>query len=96
MRKVLVIAGLLSTFGFTVIAQKEQARSTLKVSGMSCTVCAARVEKTAKEIDGVKAVKVDQPNGTAEITYDPQKTSPEAVAAAITKKTPFKSDASKK
>ena len=96
MRKMLVIAGLLSALGFTVSAQKEQARSTLKVSGMSCSVCAAHVEKAAKEIDGVKAVKVDQPSGTAEITYDPQKTSPEAVAAAITKKTPFKTAVPKK
>lgn len=53
-------------------------------------------EKAAKEIDGVKAVNVDQPKGTAEITDDPQRTSPEAVAAVITKKTPFKTDAPKK
>lgn len=97
MRKALVIMGLLSMFGFTTAAQREQppaagTTATLKVSGMSCSACAARVEKAAKEIDGVKAAKVDQPKGTAEITYDADKTTPEAIAKTISKKTPFKTE----
>lgn len=97
MRQALVIMGLLSVCGFTTAAQKEQQpaagkTATLKVSGMSCGACAARVEKAAKEIDGVKAAKVDQPKGIAEITYDAEKTTPEAIAKAISKKTPFKAE----
>jgi copper chaperone CopZ len=41
----------------------------LKITGMACEICAARVEKEAKKIDGVKSVTVDQPKGVAEITY---------------------------
>ncbi|CAN5573478.1 hypothetical protein BH23ACI1_BH23ACI1_26940 [soil metagenome] len=98
MRKALIIMGLLSVLGFgaSTAAQKEPPASgkvaTLKVSGMSCGVCAARVEKAAKQIDGVKAAKVDQPKGIAEITYDPDKTSPAAIAKEISKKTPFKAE----
>ena len=68
---------------------------TLNVSGMVCSACAATVEKNAKKIDGVISVKASQPKGTAEITYDPAKTSPDAIAKAITKKTPFKAEEQK-
>jgi copper chaperone len=68
---------------------------TLNVSGMVCGACAGTVEKTAKKIDGVISVKANQPKGTAEITYDPAKTTPDAIAKAITKKTPFKAEEQK-
>lgn len=38
------------------------------------------------------AAKASQPKGTAEITYDPAKISPEAIAKAITEKTSFKAE----
>jgi copper chaperone CopZ len=47
-----------------------------------------------KKIDGVIAAKASQPKGTADITYDPAKTSPEAVAKIISEKTPFKAEVS--
>jgi copper chaperone CopZ len=50
------------------------------------------VEKTAKEIEGVKAAKVDQRKGEAVITYDASKTTPETIARIITKKTGFVSE----
>jgi copper chaperone CopZ len=65
---------------------------TLTVSGMVCGACAATVEKAAKKIDGVISAKASQPTGNAQITYDPAKTSPDAIAQAITKKTPFKAE----
>src|SRR5260370_1991937 len=68
----------------------------LKVSGMSCGACAKTVAKEAKKIDGVKSAKVSQPKGQAEITYDPAKTSPEAIAKWITDKSGFKTEPSKK
>jgi copper chaperone CopZ len=51
------------------------------------------VEKTVKKIDGVKLAKVSQPKGTADITYDPAKTTPEAIATIVSRKTPFKAEA---
>lgn len=100
MRKAVAIVGLLSLFGVGASAQTTDKPQTgkvcvLKVSGMVCGACAAQVEKTAKKIDGVSAVKASQPKGTAEITYDPAKTSPEAIAKFITERTAFKAEAPK-
>jgi len=63
---------------------------------MVCGACAKTVEKAAKKIAGVKSVTANQPKGVAEITYDPGKTSPEAIAKAITERTPFRAEGEKK
>jgi Cu+-exporting ATPase len=105
MRRVLAIMGILAVFGFgasAVTGQNDQTppkdaqNSTLNVKRMACSACAARVEKEALKIDGVKAAKVSQPMGTAEITFDSSKTSPETIARAITEKTGFKAEAAPK
>lgn len=103
MRKTLAIMGLLSAFGLgpaTAAQESEKPKEgqvcLLKVSGMSCGACAAQVETAAKKIDGVTAAKASQPKGTAEITYDPSKTTPEAIAKTITDKTGFKAEVPKK
>lgn len=102
MRKALAVMGLLSVFGIaSATAAQEPDKPKpgqvclLKVSGMSCGACAARVEKAAKKIDGVTAAKASQPKGTAEITYDPSKTTAEAIAKTITDKTGFKAEVPK-
>jgi copper chaperone len=41
---------------------------TLKIDGMSCGHCVARVEKTLSKLDGVNVQRVDV--GSAEIDYD--------------------------
>lgn len=46
--------------------------------------------RAAKSIDGVRDCKANHKAGTAEVTYDPAKTSPEAIAQVIAKKTGFK------
>jgi copper chaperone CopZ len=45
---------------------------TLKIDGMSCGHCVARVEKALKKLDGVHVGRVEI--GAADITYDPAKT----------------------
>lgn len=50
----------------------------------------------AKKIDGVKDATVSLKKKTAEISYDPTKTNPEAIAKAITEKTGFKTSVPKK
>lgn len=94
MRRMVAIMSVLTVFGTGLIAQKtDTAPGTvcvLKITGMACSACASTVEKAAKKIPGVTAAKADQPSGSAEITFDPAKTSAEAVAKAITAKTPFK------
>ena len=92
--RTLAAVALVTAFAFSAFAQQTTDKPVvLKVSGMSCGVCAKTVEKEAKKIDGVEAAKVSQPKGEAEITYDPAKTSPEAIAKKISDKTPFKAEA---
>jgi copper chaperone CopZ len=76
-------------------AQKT-ATCTLQVTKMTCGGCAAAVKMAAKKIDGVKEATVSYEKGTAEISYDPTKTNPEAIAKAITKKSGFPASVPKK
>ena len=99
MTRALAMMGLLSILGVgTAAAQSDKPAGervcTLKVERMACGACAARVEREAGKIEGVKAAKVSQPKGTAEITYDPDKTTADAIAKAITERTGFKSQVS--
>jgi copper chaperone CopZ len=64
----------------------------LKVSGMTCAGCEAAVRMAAKSIDGVKEVKVSYAKSGAELTYDPAKTTPEAIAKVVTEKSGFKAE----
>jgi copper chaperone CopZ len=65
---------------------------TLKVSGMTCAGCEAAVRMAARSIDGVKDVKASYAKHNAEVTYDPAKTTPEAIAKVITDKSGFKAE----
>ena len=44
----------------------------IKIDGMSCGHCVARVEKALKKLDGVNVNRVEV--GAADITYDPART----------------------
>ena len=58
---------------------------TLEVQGMTCAACPITVKKSLKKVPGVSDVKVDYKSGIAEVNYDPNKTSPDELAKAITK-----------
>ena len=100
MKGVLALMTILGFLGFgsTVVGQNEARAAgdvcTLKIEGMACSACAARVEKEALKIDGVKAAKVSPPKGLAEVTFDASKTNSEAIAKSITDKTGFKAEVS--
>ena len=47
---------------------KEKIIKTLNVEGMSCLHCVKKVETALKEVKGVKSVKVDLENKTADVT----------------------------
>lgn len=95
MRTWIGMMGLLAILGLGPPAQEQQtpaaggATCELKVEGMSCGACAARFEREARKIEGVKAAKVDQPKARAEITYDPDKTSPSVIAKTVTERSGF-------
>lgn len=54
----------------------------LKIDGMSCKHCQARVEKALSEVPGVDSVTVSLENGTAEVKG--ADLNPSALAKAVT------------
>lgn len=54
---------------------------TLAISGMSCGGCVGRVSSALKQVPGVRVDAVAV--GSATVSYDPSKTSPVAIAAAV-------------
>lgn len=56
--------------GYKIKAMEDLHKETLNITGMSCQVCAGKVEKTAREIDGVKEANVNLTNGKLMLTYD--------------------------
>jgi mercuric ion binding protein len=75
-----------------VVAQAVSVDSqivTLKIPKMDCAGCEVGVRIAAGKVDGVKGVKTDSDTRTAEVTFDPSKTTAQAIASAITKGTGF-------
>src|SRR5712691_5616851 len=62
---------------------------TLKVPKMDCAGCEVGVRIAANRVDGVKDVRTDSDKRTVEVTFDPSKTTAQAIASAITKGTGF-------
>jgi copper chaperone CopZ len=62
---------------------EKKLNATLSVDGMHCNHCKAKVENAIKSVKGVKSVTVSLDTATAEIVYAEGKTTPEAVAEAI-------------
>lgn len=61
------------------------AKATLEIEGMTCASCAVAVEAGLAKVDGFKSVEVAVDEGSAKVSYDPSRTTPEALAAAVTK-----------
>lgn len=61
----------------------------LAITGMTCAGCEAAVRIAAKRHAGVRDVTVSYAKGTAVVTYDAGRTTPEAIAQAITKGSGF-------
>lgn len=80
------------------VAEQEARTQTcaLKVSGMTCAGCEAAVRTAGKKVDGVTDVAVSHKTGKAEVKYDPAKTTPSAIAKAITEGSGFKADVESK
>ena len=58
--------------------------ATLLVEGMDCASCVNHVTKAARKVAGVEACEVNLATGKAVVRFDPARTSPTAVAAAVT------------
>jgi copper chaperone len=54
---------------------------TLRIEGMSCAHCVARVEKALGKLEGVQVEKVEI--GSAKVRYDASRVSPERIGEAV-------------
>ena len=52
------------------VQKEKKMKKTLKIEGMMCPHCEARVKKTLEEIAGVTEAVVDHKSGTAVVTFD--------------------------
>lgn len=55
----------------------------IKVEGMRCEHCEARVEQTLSKMEGVASVKASHVNNSVEVDYDPAKVSATELADTI-------------
>ena len=60
------------------------ATATLKVTGMTCGHCVKAVTQALENVAGVRAARVDLGAGRATVEYEEGKTTPQALAAAVT------------
>ena len=58
-------------------------RRNFPVQGMGCAACVARVENTLKACQGVSGVSVSLASNTAQVDYDPDRTTPAALQQAV-------------
>src|SRR5262249_49481522 len=58
-------------------------RIVVPVEGLSCVTCEIPVRHALRKIDGVKSVQVSSASKTATVDYEPAKTNPKQLVAAI-------------
>ncbi len=61
----------------------EPARVVMDVPSMNCSLCPISVKKALERVPGVIEAKADLATKTAEAKYDPDRTSPDALAKAV-------------
>lgn len=66
--------------GYEVV---DRSRTDLKISGMTCAACSARVEKTLSNAPGVYSAGVNLAMERASVEYDPTETSPEKLISLV-------------
>lgn len=76
-----VIALIIASSIFPALAASRTA--TLAVSGMTCAACPITVKKALMRVAGVSQAEVDLKQQRAIVTYDDGRTSPAALAKAV-------------
>lgn len=64
------------------VAQAEQASASFTVDNMTCATCPISVKKAMMRVEGVKSVDIDFETKTAQVVFDPARTTPDAIGAA--------------
>ena len=57
----------------------------LRITGMTCGHCQAKVEKALKSVSGVYTAVIDLPDGEAEVDFNDDSVTIEQLVAAVTK-----------
>ena len=57
----------------------------LRVTGMTCGHCQAKVEQALKSVTGVYSAVIDLPDGEAEVDFDDDSVTTQQLVAAIAK-----------
>lgn len=65
-------------------AQAQARTASFTVDNMTCATCPITVRTAMSRVDGVRSVEVDFETKRATVTYDPARTTPEAIAQAST------------
>lgn len=82
--KILLVAlSLVPLLGLPAQAAEPQT-ATLSVQNMTCSVCPVTVRKALEKVPGVIKARVDLDSKTASVTFDPGKTTAEALTKATT------------
>jgi Cu+-exporting ATPase len=55
----------------------------LPIEGMTCTSCVSRIARAVRKLDGVETVKVNLGTDSAEVAFDPSRTSLSSIAAVV-------------
>jgi copper chaperone len=57
----------------------------LRITGMTCGHCQAKVEKALKAVSGVYTAIVDLPDGEAEVDFDDDAVTTDTLVAAVSR-----------
>ncbi|RDZ48756.1 cadmium-transporting ATPase, partial [Haloferax sp. Atlit-4N] len=63
--------------------QRHELTARLAVPEMDCPSCAQKVDKSLQRVDGITDATLQPTTGTANVTYDPDRTSEADVVKAI-------------
>ena len=55
----------------------------LPIEGMTCASCASRITRSLRKLEGVEAVRVNLGSDSAEVAFDPSRTSLATVADVV-------------
>jgi P-type Cu2+ transporter len=64
-------------------AGERRAESSLQLAGMHCAACAGIIEQALARVDGVAAAQVSAASERTSVTWDPERTRPSALIAAV-------------
>ena len=68
----------------SVQKQSSSQSVTLAIQNMTCAMCKITIKKALQSVEGVQEVSVDGDTKMADVKFDPQKTSIEALIKATT------------